>query len=141
VGLFYQPVLLSPGESRTIVLYYGLGRISSTSSGNKQLGLFGLERVNEGEQFYISAVVSNPSNAQVVEISLPPGLRLAEGESARKNVAGQGQPYTQVSWLLQACTSGENQEIQVRLEPDEVIERWVVDVIPVGITRPGGTCP
>ena len=141
VGLFYQPVLLSPGESRTIVLYYGLGRISSTSSGNKQLGLFGLERVNEGEQFYISAVVSNPSNTQVVEISLPPGLRLAEGESARKNVAGQGQPYTQVSWLLQACTSGENQEIQVRLEPDETIESWVVDVIPVGITRPGGTCP
>lgn len=141
VGLFYQPATLTPGQSRTIILYYGLGRISSTSTGNKKLGLFGLERVNEGDQFYLSAVVSNPSNSQEVEITLPAGLQLAEGETAQKDVASQGQPYTQVSWLLQTCSSGENQEIQVRLNPDDVTERWIVDVVPVGITRPGGTCP
>jgi DNA-directed RNA polymerase subunit RPC12/RpoP len=145
VGLYYDPQTLSPGEIREIVFYYGLGDLSSRASGNPEIGLFAPRKVLEGEVFYLSAVVATPDNSDLdgvtVRLDLPEELRLLDGEDAEKSVEGVGEPYTQVSWLVQACRPGKSVTLTVYLEPQGVSETWTLTVEPVGITRPGGVCP
>lgn len=141
VGLFFNPQALAPGASRTVVTYYGLGSISSTSSGNRKLGLFAPSSVSEGERFYLTAVVMNPASGETVTLVLPENLALAPGETATRVLSESSAGFTQVSWLLQACKRTDGSPLQVHLEPGSVTETWNLEIEPVGITRPGGACP
>jgi hypothetical protein len=141
LGLYFDPQALQPGEKRNLVTYYGLGKISSADSGNQKLGLFGPARVRAGDPFYLTAVIATPTGDETVQIMLPDGFQLAEGEAAQKTVAGQGEPYTQVSWMVFACVHTDSAELKVNLDPGGVTETLVLAVDPVGITRPGGACP
>jgi hypothetical protein len=141
VGMYFDPRPLQPGERRMLVTYYGLGKISSAASGNQKLGLFGPARVRAGDPFYLTAVIATPTGEETVQIILPEGFQLAEGEPAQKAVGGVGQPYTQVSWMVYACVQKDSADIKVTLGPGAVAEIWTLAVDPVGITRPGGTCP
>ena len=141
VGLFYDPQPLAPGASRTILVYYGLGSISSTTTGNRKLGLFAPASVNEGDKFYLTAVIADPSSGETISLALPENLALAPGESATRPLEASSAGFTQVSWLVQACRRGDNVQLQAHLEPGGVSEFWTIDIQPVGITRPGGACP
>jgi len=140
VGLFYDPQILAPGDIRTIVTYYGIGTISSTSSGNAKLGLFGPVIVLEGDAFYLTAVVADPQPGETIQIQLPDSLALAAGESAIKSINETGIEYTQISWLIQACGQADLVDIEVSLDSNDVAEKWQLSIDPVGITRPAGAC-
>ncbi len=141
VGLFFDPEKLAPGQVRTIVTYYGLGNISSVASGNKKLSLSAAFKVRQGESFYVSAIVAQPYGIETISIHLPKELRLVEGEVSEKTVEDAGQPYTQVSWLVQACKPATEVKIEVVLQPGEVVETWSLAIDPISLTRSGGICP
>jgi hypothetical protein len=141
VGLFYDPQMLVPGNVRTIITYYGIGTISSASSGNVMMGLFGPAVVLEGDAFYLTAVVTDPQPGETIQIQLPGSLALKTGESAIKSINETGIEYTQVSWLIQACEPSDIEDIEVSLEPSGITEFWSLSIDSVGITRSAATCP
>jgi rubredoxin len=136
VGLYYNPARLEPGQTRTIVTFYGLGAISSTASGNAALSLTFSREVNEGDSFWIVAVVSNPTAGQSLNLQLPAGLALTAGETADKAITfTAGDAYTQVSWLVEATEAVGETSIQVTLSPDGIDESQLVTILGAGVTR------
>lgn len=136
VGLYYQPVTLQPGESRTIVTFYGLGAISSTSSGNPSLSLTFARQVTVGNSFWVVAMVVNPVDGQTVRLNLPPGLSLSAGHTAEQDVVfNPDDHFTQISWLVTANETLENGRIEVILYPDEASEAQTITVVGRGVTR------
>ena len=135
VAHYYDPQTLQPGETRTIVTFYGLGGISSTETGNPTLSLTFARQVKEGDSFWVAAMVVNPSDGQTLRIELPAGLALADGETAEKRVTfSSGDAFTQVSWQVKAVTPGEG-VIRIALSPDVVTEEQSITVESRGVTR------
>jgi hypothetical protein len=136
VGLYYDPATLGPGEARTIVVFYGLGGISSTETHNPTLSLTFAGRVNEGDSFWVVAMVVDPVEGQSLRLELPDGLGLVPGETVEKAViAAPGNTYTQVSWLVEASRAIGDSTIRVTLVPDGLTEEQSITVLGKGITR------
>jgi hypothetical protein len=134
VALYFDPRPLAPGESRTLITYYGLGSISSTATGNVGLSLTFSRSVRQGETFWVTALVPAPQGGQTVRLDLPPGLTLAGGYEAEQAVAPGGD-YTQVSWQVLAGMPLTDGLITATLQPDGVSEAQSITVQAAGITR------
>jgi hypothetical protein len=134
VGLYFDARPLPPGESRTIITYYGLGGISSTESGNVSLSLTFSQKVRQGETFWVTALVTAPQAGQTVRLELPAGLSFAEGYGSEQTVMPGGD-YTQVSWQVAADAPLTDGLITATLQPDGVTEVQSITVLPKGITR------
>jgi len=91
--------------------------------------------VRSGRRFWVSALIRDTQPGLHVELSLPAGLRLVDGEDVRKPVP-VGQGYTQVNWQVQSAPgikgalplgmsllpSGLTQEITIEMEPGTLID-------------------
>jgi hypothetical protein len=134
VALYFDPQPLAPDEQRTIVTYYGLGGISSTESGNTGLSLTFNRSVQQGDSFWVTALVLQPQAGQHVQLALPAGLALAPGHAADQTVVAGGD-FTQVSWLVEAQTPLQDGPITATLLPDGISETQSITVYPAGIVR------
>ncbi|MCK5733432.1 MAG: hypothetical protein KAI38_04555, partial [Candidatus Latescibacteria bacterium] len=126
VGIWWNPVAIASGGSRTVSTFYGLGQ-GSVSTGILSLNLSAPSSLSEtdGElspnPFEVNVLVSNtggiPADGVEATITLPSGLSLASGESATKSVnpssIASGQTG-QVSWSVLA--SEETEEVALRYE-------------------------
>jgi len=91
--------------------------------------------VRSGRRFWVSALVRDAQPGLYVELSLPAGLRLVDGEDVRKPVP-VGDGYTQVNWQVLSASgikgalplglslqpSGLTQEITIEMEPGTLID-------------------
>jgi len=143
VALYWDPIQLRPGESRTLATLYGVGGVS-LSPAQLSLGLTAPAEVDyqyeDARPFSVIAYVENSggfeSRKTVCALELPKGLRLAEGESdAALGLLKPGetrQAYWRVvptgeadgSLTLAATVTSEN------LEPNRVARELVVNSPP-----------
>lgn len=134
VGLYFDPRPLPPGETRTIITYYGLGGISSTETGNVSLSLTFSQVVRQGDTFWVTALITAPQEGQTVHLELPAGLTLAAGYGPDQPVT-PGADYTQVSWQVVAEAPLDDGPITATLQPDGITESQSITVQAMGITR------
>jgi hypothetical protein len=103
VFLYWDDQNLEPGEVRDLAFTYGLGALSA--EGATDLGLTAGGSFKPGDEFTVTAYVKGPKEGQMVKLTLPPGLALAEGEEAEKPVTA-GEEYGQVSWRVRGQEVG-----------------------------------
>jgi hypothetical protein len=103
VALYWATEKMEPGEKRQMAFTYGLNAISV---GDANLGLTAGGDFRPAGDFTLTAYVKNPQPDQVVRLTLPEGLRLAEGEEVEKGVE-PGREFTQVSWRIHAEAAGD----------------------------------
>ncbi|MCG3197454.1 MAG: hypothetical protein GHCLOJNM_01940 [bacterium] len=115
VALYWNDQPLGPGQSRTVVSYYGLGDIEVVG-GDLVVGLVGPGELTiqngsyNPSPFTVTAFVSNPAPAVktihtgvVAELQLPPGLVFAPGETASHPLGELPDgAATQTSWQVLA---------------------------------------
>jgi hypothetical protein len=122
-GMFYDPITLAAGESRTMGFTYGLGSISSTGSQNAKLSLTAGGPFIAGGSFWLVALVQSPGFESNVQIELPSGMSLGPGETLSKPVVAKGN-ISQISWLVNVGTETVGpQEISVKVLPEAIVER------------------
>jgi len=134
IGLYFDPQPLGPGASRTLITYYGLGGISSTESGNATLSLLFNRQVNQGAEFWITALVGMPQAGQRVRLELPDGLVLSDDMVAEQSVTAGGD-FTQLSWRVKAEKAMTDAPVTVVSSPDGSTESQSITVRSQGITR------
>ncbi len=113
VLMFWNPVTVSPGQTRVISTYYGLGTISGTTD-PRITGPVSLSRVNgllSPNPFNVTAYVSNGTASALsntpITLNLPSGLRLVRGESATHVIPDIPPGQTGLSsWLVEAVGAG-----------------------------------
>lgn len=128
IGLYYEIRPMEHGATRTIRFTYGLGSISSTKTGNTRLSLTAGGPFRAGASFWLVALVQNAQDGQRVTLELPPGLSLADQETAEKRVE-LGRSYSQISWLVRISPDrAGSAEIKARLEPGDVEEQFDLDI-------------
>jgi hypothetical protein len=106
IAMFWMPSLLSPGESRTYVTYYGMGDVS-IAAGSLGLGVTSPAEVIASKinpkPFQIIAYIENTADERALQVAatlnLPKGLELVKGQSITKAL-GNILPgrSTQVVW-------------------------------------------
>lgn len=111
--IWWNPVTIEAGQTKEFSTYYGVG----TVSGNSEISVTGPARLEINsetgtwETFTVTAYINNKTGTTMtnvpVEIVLPEGLVLAEGESKSKVIESinDGQ-VGQASWLVQATQAG-----------------------------------
>lgn len=134
VGLYFDPQSLAAGKTRTLITYYGLGDISSTKTGNPRMSLTFNQVVQQGDSFWITALVADPKAGQKITLELPAGLGLDAGYPAEQPIAAGG-AYTQNSWRVIARSPVTDGAIKVTLQPEGISESSTITVQAKGITR------
>jgi len=106
MALYWDPVVLAPGESLEYVTYYGLGGIT-IAPGELSLGVTAPASVVpsvDGEPFSIVAYIQNTGRfmAQDVEVTLelPQGLKVHSGALVRNLGDLEVHETAQVHWLV-----------------------------------------
>lgn len=95
VGMWWNPVTLSPGAGRSVATLYGLGRSTAsedvfalTLSAERELSV--ISNLLSPNPFQVTALVTNDTTITVsgveVSISLPSGLSLESGETQTKTL-------------------------------------------------------
>jgi hypothetical protein len=80
VALFWEPKEIAPGGKRELVYGYGTS-VASTSGGDVSFRLDLAGSFEPGKTFTLSAIISDPSPGQSLELDLPKGLELREGKA------------------------------------------------------------
>ena len=114
VGMWWNPVSVGPGDSRTVATFYGLGQ-GTVSTGTLALNVSApaeltvVDNALSPNPFEINVLVSNTGGASAagveVALELPAGLSLAAGESLRKALNPSTLPAGQtgqVAWRVRA---------------------------------------
>lgn len=121
VGLFWNAGPLQAGETRTWVVYYGLGEYKKPAV-KSDLVLDALKPLyNVGEEFYVTALIQNPSDGQSVRLEAPTEFELVEG-TPEQAVPQAGLAFTQVSWRLRANAPINDAQIRVTLLPNGTVQ-------------------
>ena len=102
VTIYWPEVELAPGKLAHFAITYGLGTLEISND----LGLSAPGFVLPEREFTVTAYVYKPSQGQTVSLELPPGMRLAEGESAVKTVPSTSQ-RVQLYWRVRPTREGE----------------------------------
>lgn len=123
VGMWWNPLSLAPGASRTVSTFYGLGQ-GAVSAGTLALNVSApVELTSIGgllspNPFEVNVLVSNTGDIGVdgveVEIDLPAGLSLMSGETARKSLNPgrlDADQTGQASWKVRAVATTEPTEL------------------------------
>ncbi len=104
-AIYWNPVTLSPNAEKVLRTYYGLGRVE-IAGGIMTLGITAPSYLSSPDaEFTLTAYVENTgsvtANDVTVEIILPNGLTLGEGETPQKDL-GDLPPNSQTSasWLV-----------------------------------------
>lgn len=102
IGIYYEPVSIPAGASRSVNFTYGLGSLTQEGGPrNAGLKLYSPGPFAANRPFQLTAFVRNPQAGQKVRVTLPQGLKLAEGEAAEKAVELQpGVSITKVDWVV-----------------------------------------
>ncbi|MCK5119623.1 MAG: hypothetical protein KAQ78_08570, partial [Candidatus Latescibacteria bacterium] len=151
VGIWWNPVAIASGGSRTVSTFYGLGQ-GSVSTGILSLNLSAPSSLSEtdGElspnPFEVNVLVSNtggiPADGVEATITLPSGLSLASGESATKSVnpssIASGQTG-QVSWSVLASEETEEMALRYEVEVTSTTSGISPNSIEKSITIPATT--
>jgi hypothetical protein len=117
IAYYWNPITLQPGQTRTIITYYGLGSVT-TSTGPLVLGLTAPSQLDiiggtySPNPFTVSGFIDNsisgtPDAQDVMaELILPAGLELVAGQTNPQNLGtlGFGQ-NTSVNWQVRATGS------------------------------------
>jgi hypothetical protein len=132
VGLYYRPHALAPGERRPVILHYGLGGLSSASSGNTRLALILPKVLPVGQEGTVVVLVRDPQPGQQVSLTVQPPLALAYGQTPLKPVrCGGPASYCELAWRVQALDAHlEAARVQARLEPAAVLEQTMIAIVP-----------
>jgi len=137
-GIYWEPVTLQAGESKSFVTYYGLGGmdidlqpplVSALTAPNSMVFL---NEVSGGNPFTLTIYLSNTSPgvteaAQGVStvLNLPDGLELASGETARHDIPNLeiGAEY-QTSYKIKVQSSAaEAQTYSVKIRADNTTSK------------------
>ena len=78
VVMYWLPRELKPGEKREVGFSYGLGHVSSSGG---QLGLSVGGSKSPGGELTVVALVNNPQPGQKLQLKLPDGFTLVEGQA------------------------------------------------------------
>lgn len=138
VALYWDPMEIKPGETKTFETYYGLGELIPDQEGDFGLSVLAPDKLNvkDGkyaeQQFKVTAEIDNTLSKSAaigqlkVALELPSGLSLAEGETAEKTVEfiPKGK-LEKVEWLVVPASSQELRvmEARVRVHSEVVKER------------------
>jgi len=109
VGMWWNPVTLAPGQSRTITTFYGLGTVSGTTNPTLTgpVALSIVDGAWSPNPFTVTAYLANGTAAELlntpITLMLPAGLEFATGETARHSIASIPASETGVSsWSVRA---------------------------------------
>jgi hypothetical protein len=124
VGLYYNAKPLPPGHMRPVVVYYGLGGLSSTSSGNTRMSLIAPKVLQVGQEGTVVVLVREPTAGQQVTLSVQPPLMLAYGHPPTKDVrVGGPSDYCELAWRIQALDANvEAARVEARVEGTDCSE-------------------
>ena len=112
VSVYWNPNVIVPGETREYVTYYGLSEFQQDLTGSLAVSLTGANNITVENNSYnpnpftVTTYVSNTGNGTAnnvkANIILPSGLKLAEGETAEKNIGSlASRQEQQVSWNVE----------------------------------------
>lgn len=111
--IWWNPVTIQAGQTKEFSTYYGIG----TVSGNSEVSVTGPARLEVNsetgtwETFTVTAYINNNTGSTMrnvpVEIVLPEGLVLAEGQRQQQTIESiENEAVGQVSWQVQATQAG-----------------------------------
>jgi hypothetical protein len=116
VIVYWRYQKMSPNEVRSFAFTYGLSEMTLSNSEDQVVGedrahdtimaLRAPASVQPGKEFLLSAYVWNGDKGQQVTIDLPPGIDLADGESAVKSLEHGGMERQLLSWKVRATKAG-----------------------------------
>jgi hypothetical protein len=107
VALYWAERELAPGEERKLGFAYGLGQLASGEGG--RLGVTPPTNPRAGEDFPLTAYVSDPVEGQSVELILPRSLQLVEGNAKQQVPAvapDAASRNSSVTWRIKAEKAG-----------------------------------
>lgn len=148
VGIYWNPVAFSPGETKEFVTYYGLSEFSSELSKSLAVNLTGPARLNwevdryVPNPFTITAYITNNTgqvaNNVVAQMSLPEGLTFYTGYQEKVELGNINVGETkQAIWKVYAGEQGQETTLEYKLtvtsdntEPTEVKRSVVVPESP-----------
>lgn len=137
IACYWDPIALEPGQSRRLSFLYGLGGISSQTTGNTELSLVAPRRVERGERFPVSVRVFAPGSARAITLELPPGLACDPATPARQPLEGEADAvYALAGWDVLALEPGLELPLRVQLEGGASEATTVTVGAGAGVTRP-----
>jgi hypothetical protein len=108
VTMYWDPRPLPAGGKREVGFTYGLGQVVSGEGGGRLALSVGGRLVRNGE-FTLTALVHNPEPREKLTLSLPNGLRLANGDLEQEVPAvptDAARPDSPVTWHIRAGNDG-----------------------------------
>ncbi|MHB1424034.1 MAG: hypothetical protein ACYC3I_12730 [Gemmataceae bacterium] len=102
VVMYWPYEIMKPGQTRHAAFTYGFGSLEM--DGNLALSV--PASVRPDSEFVVTAYVWGADKGDKVTLSIPAGLKLADGENAEKTIE-EGGSRTQVFWRLRSGDSGE----------------------------------
>ncbi len=106
VTMYWDAKPLAAGTSREVGFAYGLGDVASSEGGKLRLTTGG--DFTPGGEFTVTAEISQPVAGQTVTLTLPDGLKLADGGDLKRPVpAGSDERHLPVvTWKVKAAATG-----------------------------------
>lgn len=155
VTMYWDPKPMKPGETRTIGFAYGLGQVAADDPGNKddpnskgsgsdkgprrrgnRLGLSVGGTLVKGYTFTVTALVNSASDGERVELILPEGLELAQGDTTQDVPRAQAGRNSPVSWRVKAREAGVK-EIKAKLSTG-ASQKLAIEIRKEGIASGAG---
>jgi hypothetical protein len=106
VVLYWPTIKMNPHEKRVLAYTYGLNRLSGESSGNAKLSLTSGGSFRPGNVFTVTAYVNDATKGQAIDLKLPEGLELVEGEQPSKKIT-EDAAVAQVAWKIRSKKAGD----------------------------------
>ncbi|HEY7425761.1 MAG TPA: hypothetical protein VH682_16145 [Gemmataceae bacterium] len=106
VALYWPYENMNPDETRHVAFTYGLGSLEIGGGGGTALALSVPASVQPDHDFVVTAYVWRAKKGDKVKLEVPPGLKLAKGESDEKTIE-EGGTRSQVFWHLRSGKTGE----------------------------------
>jgi hypothetical protein len=130
VALYWEDKELKPGEERRLGFAYGLGHLAVGEGG--KLAVTPPTSVRQGEDFPLTALVSDPVEGQTVELVLGRSLQLVDGSAKQAVPPAEAGGNSSVTWRIKAdkagtfrlwvrSSTGEKRELKVVVTPRDSI--------------------
>jgi hypothetical protein len=122
VVMYWPYVIMNAGETRYVAFTYGLSTLEI--GGDSTLALSVPASVQPDSDFVVTAYVWKAKKGDKVKLTIPTGLKLADGESDEKTVEESG-ARSQVFWHLRSGDTGtytlEATKEKVKSKPKKVV--------------------